>query len=444
ARRLADRQVQAVVAELDQDDPGWRLPDIEAQRPALPDDQNSTPHVLATAKLLPPRWLAPTPPTDTSVIDQLVDDPPPPERQLSEGQVRDLREELRELDAALREARPLAELPYGRSNIHWNLNYLDTSLGKASDRRAVARLLVLEAMLQAQDKDADGACVSVRAALNAGRSFGDQCGLIGCWARTGITIMAVQQLERVLAQGEPGDDALADMQRLLSLEEREDPESLTTVVREQRALTHRLLEAIENGQLHLLPVLDRKPLTPYRRVYEFFAGAMVRRSDAFCLRKETEAVAITRLPTEEQDDAVRRWTAEPPDPRADLGRLIPAMRRVVERHLEELAYLRCAGVALALERYRRKHHGWPERPEDLLRERLLGAIPRDPYTGDKLRVLRLADRWGIYSAGPDRQDNGGAMDRKDPTAPGTDLGFRLWNVSRRRQPALPQAKEQGE
>jgi hypothetical protein len=29
------------------------------------------------------------------------------------------------------------------------------------------------------------------------------------------------------------------------------------------------------------------------------------------------------------------------------------------------------------------------------------------------------------------------MDRQNPTPPGTDLGYRLWDVAKRRQPPVP-------
>ena len=43
----------------------------------------------------------------------------------------------------------------------------------------------------------------------------------------------------------------------------------------------------------------------------------------------------------------------------------------------------------------------------------------------------------FYTSVPDGQDNGGNLNRDRPLDPGTDLGFRLWDVARRRQPAPP-------
>ena len=42
-----------------------------------------------------------------------------------------------------------------------------------------------------------------------------------------------------------------------------------------------------------------------------------------------------------------------------------------------------------------------------------------------------------FTVGPDGNDNGGNIDRTNATAPGTDLGYQLWDVKHRRQPAKP-------
>ncbi len=50
----------------------------------------------------------------------------------------------------------------------------------------------------------------------------------------------------------------------------------------------------------------------------------------------------------------------------------------------------------------------------------------------------------FYSVGPDGRDDGGVCNRKEITAPGTDIVFRLWDPAQRRQPArelLPKPTE---
>jgi hypothetical protein len=50
-----------------------------------------------------------------------------------------------------------------------------------------------------------------------------------------------------------------------------------------------------------------------------------------------------------------------------------------------------------------------------------------------------------YSIGSDEEDNDGKLNRSNPEAKGSDLGFELWDVKRRRQPpgkaAEPSAKK---
>jgi hypothetical protein len=98
---------------------------------------------------------------------------------------------------------------------------------------------------------------------------------------------------------------------------------------------------------------------------------------------------------------------------------------------------------VAVERYRLAHHGWPESLRVTIPD-FLKRVPIDPYDGRPLRYRRLAHGVVIYSLGPDRQDNGGNLDRDQnlrlytrTEAPGTDTGFQLWDPRHRRQLPAP-------
>jgi hypothetical protein len=114
--------------------------------------------------------------------------------------------------------------------------------------------------------------------------------------------------------------------------------------------------------------------------------------------------------------------------------LMPAMIKAQEAAQRSRADLRCAVVGVALERYRRDHGNWPASLEALV-PRYLSAVPADPCDGKPLRSTRRPDGVLVYSVGPDRVDNGGALNRRNPLAKNTDRGFRLWDRSARRQPA---------
>jgi hypothetical protein len=67
----------------------------------------------------------------------------------------------------------------------------------------------------------------------------------------------------------------------------------------------------------------------------------------------------------------------------------------------------------------------------------LAEVPTDPFADAPLRFRRTKDGIMIYSVGYDGQDNGGKLENNG-MIPGTDLGVRLWDVSKRRQPAKAQ------
>ncbi len=70
---------------------------------------------------------------------------------------------------------------------------------------------------------------------------------------------------------------------------------------------------------------------------------------------------------------------------------------------------------------------------------LLREVPADPFDGKPLRCKRTADGLMVYSVGPDGEDNGGKINRKNAKEKGSDMGFQLWDVGKRRQRALPVA-----
>jgi hypothetical protein len=100
--------------------------------------------------------------------------------------------------------------------------------------------------------------------------------------------------------------------------------------------------------------------------------------------------------------------------------------------IQSQAELRCAIVALAVERYRLVQGAWPESLAALVPE-LLRAVPVDPFDGLPLRFRRTKEGIVIYSIGPDGTDDDGTIDWAKPNGPGVDLGFRLWDVSQRRK-----------
>jgi hypothetical protein len=451
---VSDRDLKAVIAETDETDPHWRLADVEADRAVVPDAQNSGVVAMAAKQLLPknwPAWDRPSQDPDTpeaqaqrqALSDSFGD--LEPQQQLNKDQIEALRAELKRAEPALAQARKIAGLPQGRYPITYSPDWISTLLPYTQDAREIASVLGYDVLLRAQDGDADGALASCRAILNDARSVGDEPMFISQLVRIACRAIAVGKAERVLAQGEPSEAALAQFQELL---EKEEPEPLMLIAtRGERAGADTLLEAIQTGKLKISgrdiriveglsgnqPDGSAGAQAALLRVTPFVKGQR-----AAMLRYMNRAVEAAKLPPERQPGAFKELEVTARDQPILVRLLAPAMSKVADACQRSRMQLRCAIVATAAERYRKAKGQWPGTLEALKEAGYIKEVPTDLYEdGKPLRLRRLEDGLVIYSVGPDGQDNGGKLDRKNPTAAGADLGFRLWDVAKRRQPPAP-------
>src|SRR5262245_309855 len=406
------------VAEADRLDPGWRLEELEGKRPTVPAATNSAPRVLDAARALPGRW------PDES-LDHLAQDVEP-SVPLNETQARALRAELQTRSAALRDARSLTDLPRGRYQVAWTADALSTPMPHVSEAHKVAKLLLLDALLRAQDREPDEALASCRAALNGGRSVGDEPATISQLARCGWHIRTVKAVERTLAQGQPAEGALSTTQQLL--EDVAADRLLLTAARAERAFLHRVYEALAAGTINLPPgaAADSLVRDPTLRQPD-----VLNQGHAWVLHFTTQFVEIAKEPPEKQLPKIRQLEATRQDAPPAARPLVPAVEKIAGACLRTLAQLRCASVALALERYRQAQGRWPEELT-ALKPAYLREVPGDPFAGAPLRYRRLGDGVVVYSVGLDGTDDGGTLDDKDALRNGVDLGVRLWDASHRR------------
>jgi hypothetical protein len=158
------------------------------------------------------------------------------------------------------------------------------------------------------------------------------------------------------------------------------------------------------------------------------------------LRHYNRLVEISKRPLHERRPGIEEWEAETKATQNILIRLLaPGIGRVHTSECRTQAMMRCGAAAIACERYRLNDakKSWPESLDVLVREKLLDAVPIDPFDGQPIRYRRTKDGIVVYSVGVDLKDDGGNINREQPLAPGVDLGFQMWNVDRRRQVATP-------
>jgi hypothetical protein len=430
----AAKKLEETLAELDHSEPGWRLEDMEAAREKIPEEENSARVVIAASKLLPQPWPSKDFP---DLLTHFA-----PEEQFAPDDFARLNRELEKVRPALDEARKLTKMVRGRHHIVYERNTLETRLNDQGEARRITILPAYDALRYSQIGDGKNALISCRAALNAGRSLGDEPITLSQLLRTACVVIACQTIERTLAQSEPRPDESSALQRALEIEDAHA--DLLIIMRGERAMCNALFEAVENGDVSL------NGLAGVRWSWLDYALISIWRMDThedhvLMLSLMARAIADAQLPMHEQIEAERRLDQEIqavrglPRPPLLTGLLMPPMTKRGESSRRKHASIRCMTIALAAERYRRERGAWPDTIGKLC-PKYLTSVPLDPFDGQPLRYHRLDDGVVIYSVGHDTVDDGGNLDREHPNQPGVDIGCRLWDVAKRRQP--PRPKEQ--
>jgi hypothetical protein len=423
---LADREWHEAVAEADRLDPGWRFEELEAKRAPVADDENAALRVLAATDLVKAAVLAQNGfPVQDTAVEQLLKDQAP-NAPLTPKQHKDLTAMIGAAGPALAEARKLKDLRNGRyppaKKGPDGLPGLGQHVGAM---RLIAAILTYDALLRADDGDADGALESDRALMNVARSCGDEPDYLAQLTRMELRSAACRAIERTLAQGQPSAANLAALQRLLEDEEKQP--LFLHGARSLRAWLDQTLEVVSEGQV------GPKEVPSWA-----FSGLAINMRPV-TLRVSTRVVEIAKLPVEEQGRALQERGVPKQEewPRLAGVWIKPKVEKVVadlsRGQFRSQAELRCAVVAIAAERYRKDHGAWPAALADLV-PAYLGAVPIDPFDGQPLRYRKLADGVVIYSVGPDGTDDQGTLDRVTPGSVGSDLGVQLWDVERRASP----------
>jgi len=431
-------KLQETLAELDRTDPGWRLEDIEAARDEMPEEKNSARVVIAAAQQMPQR----APWADFSDEHFRL----PPNEMLSGEDFVLLSRELARARPALDVAAKLADMPHGRHRIYYAPNPLATLLPHLQESRDLVTLFVYESMRCNQKGESKKALTACRAALNAGRSIGDEPFFISQLVRIACVALVCQAIERTLAQGEPPPEDLSALQKLL---ENEDVfPGLIVATRGERASMHKVFAGVENGEVSLKDLEGRASKASGDEVEDWLKNTalsfwrMDTRADNFLfLSLMTRRLKEAQLALHEQAALEKQFEQDIrslPQNAYITRLLLPAASKMGEAFRRKHAFLRCTIVALAAERRRRDKKAWPDNIDQLCPQYLVAA-PLDPFDGKPLRYRHLKDGVVIYSVGQDGVDNGGYLDRERyGTSSGTDIGVRLWDAAQRRQP--PQTK----
>ena len=262
----------------------------------------------------------------------------------------------------------------------------------------VATLLAYDALLRAQDGDADGSLIACRALLNTGRSVGDEPLLISQSGRMRIREKACKQIEYSLAHGVPSDAALGVLGHHLADEESQP--LLLFGLRGERACVDRFVAWIDSGEVTPRQIRAMGVNFPE----SLLLAASPAKSRTALLRFYSGAIEIAKLP---RGGAGRRSDSAGKDrDRNAAGRPVVRTRPEAGGNMNPAAApgpgCSVPRQPLAAERYRLAHGHWPSAPAGTRAGPARSGVPEDPFDGKPLRFRRLADGVSIYLGGPGR------------------------------------------
>jgi hypothetical protein len=292
--------------------------------------------------------------------------------------------------------------------------------------RQAARLLSLRTMARMMHGDGDGAVDSVISTLCVTRLCDYPPMLIWSLVKVAIVGVACSDTELILQHAHLSDGSLVKLQDELARSFSSD--ALQKIIAGERMYTVEMMRNVIPNPSRL-EFGHGSPAWPEALPSRLWWVPWIRQWMVGQLRYLADARDAAQKPWPEAMDAIEAIKK----PNGMLAKiLVPTYSRITVNQARAEAGVRCAMVAIAIERYRRTTNG--RRPDVLseLTPKYIKSVPLDPFSGKELLYHQDKDSYVVYSVNENRQDDGGALEvrlvqgRKD---------FLDWGVRIHLQPA---------
>lgn len=278
----------------------------------------------------------------------------------------------------------------------------ETKLPPLSEIRKAVFLLKLEAVLHAENGDGESAVRSAKSSFGIARSLAKESIVISQLVRVACQSFAVTTIEYCINRIELKDEQLVELIECVHNSERISDISCAFVGERCNGIS--FFKAPESVNPDLINGI------PFRPVLELFEAAGLVDADAIIyLDIMEEYIKSVRFPLHKRLDAVKAVDAKLRSKSKIhilLHSLMPALSRITTIDLRNIAQLRTARVALAIERYRLAAVKLPDALTDLV-PAYLDSVPADPFDSNELRYRKLEPGFVVYSIGEDLSDDGG-------------------------------------
>ena len=294
----------------------------------------------------------------------------------------------------------------------------NAELTHLSGVRRAARLLLLQALVCADDADAEGACEAIHAQLGAARSLLEEPILISQLVRLACNDIYFETIEQVLNRTALTEEQLG---RLTETYEQSAPPWPAWAPRMLAGQRCTYLQAFENHwaflELDLLGNSEttiekrlRSPLERFNWSRYQYSGAAARDTLRY-LDLMARWIESTQRPYAEGiamcQDIEEELAKRSSYAAGVLYATIPGASGALQQAVADTVRKRIARTALALERHRHAKNGaLPESLSGLVPD-LLAEVPEDPFAGAPIRYQRTPQGYVVYSIGLNGIDEGG-------------------------------------
>jgi len=334
---------------------------------------------------------------------------------------------LSENEPALQSAHEAAHLKKSRYPMDLRQGF-STLLPHLARLKGLTQLLKLEGISYSDQHKADLAVRSALTSFALAHSLRDEPVMISQLVRIANVAITLSGLERTLSENSLTEEQLRVlMEKIKEAEADGDASPL-------RALAGERCSGVDAFQLpphRLAALLGQGPtpsgVPPQLQIASFHflrIAGLHDRDLHFYLNTLADLISAARLPYPDRltkSDEIGKRVNEQLSTRRWLfisKQVLPSMDKFFTKEASIAAQLRCAGVTLAVERYRLAHHGELPKELDELRPVYLEDIPEDTFEHQTLEFERLSKGYRIISPGATAKRGPGT--KRNPLPP---IGF---------------------
>jgi hypothetical protein len=300
-----------------------------------------------------------------------------------------------------------AAMPKSRYSLDLRQGF-DVELPHLARMRSSARLEILRGTLALSENRPEDFVRSQRSILRIAGSIDNEPLLISHFVRIavhGIAVGTLQQGLRAKPIPEPQLRALQEEYR-----QAEDADAMVHAYVGERSVINDMLKRLAEGS-----AASADPMMAEMRAEMELSGIDPDNQDAIAQQRLVLLTSLTPLTIvsgvtwPERIKAGKHLEARLEAGRSDdlgLQVLTPALVSSVEAFGRDIAMLRSAQTALAVERYRADNGELPTDVTQLMPKYFTAPI-EDPFDGQPLRYKRLTKGYQVYSVYADLEDNGG-------------------------------------